>query len=158
MIETRLYVDRPSRRTVHASTDVILSMPFVAQLSLASRRRTASSDDAEIVQDLAATLERSSQNDEAFVDQGIPKARMLLPAVLLSEIARPIPRTPRCTNDEEHDKRLGRRHRRGGAPIDFQHRRLAQAGVRWALGYATTPRPIPDAPIRRPRRALSHPL
>jgi hypothetical protein len=30
--------------------------------------------------------------------------------------------------------------------------------VRWSLGWATTPRPIPDAPIRRPRRAPVHPI
>ncbi len=103
--ETRLYADRPSRRTVQASTGVTVSMPFCAQLSSASRRRTSSADEAEIVvQDLVAALERSFQHDEALVDHGIRKARVLLPAVLLPEIARPIPRTAASqTNGEEHD-------------------------------------------------------
>jgi len=64
--ETRLYADRPSRRTVHASTDVAVSpRPVVLGESLQNGFLRRSGD---CVKDLATTLERSSEHDETLVD------------------------------------------------------------------------------------------
>lgn len=44
------------------------------------------------MQDLAATLKRPTEHDEALVDEPIHEAGMLLEARLLAQIAREVPR------------------------------------------------------------------
>lgn len=55
------------------------------------------------MQNLALASERSSENHEPIVNQSIHKPRVLIPAVLLAQIARPIPwATAPEANREEH--------------------------------------------------------
>lgn len=76
------------------------------------------------MQDLAATLERSAEHDEALVDQGIHEARVLLPAVLLAQIPRPIPWAAALQmNGEEHGKNCTSTTPRVDVP--------AESGARW---------------------------
>ncbi|HEY5429410.1 MAG TPA: hypothetical protein VIK04_09865 [Solirubrobacteraceae bacterium] len=80
--------------------DVMASIPFAAQLSCASRglggRRYR-------MQDLALACDGSAEDDEPVVDERVHEARMLLPAVLLAQVARPIPRTTTLEpHGEEH--------------------------------------------------------
>jgi hypothetical protein len=81
------------------------------------------------VQDLAATLERSAEHDEALVDQGIHEARMLLPAVLLTQIPRPIPWAAALQmNGEEHGENCKSTTQRICRLDDIRQRSPALAG------------------------------
>jgi hypothetical protein len=59
------------------------------------------------VQDLALARQRPSKDDEAVVHERVHEARMLAKALLLTQVARPVPRPaalkPNC---EEHEAYL----------------------------------------------------
>jgi len=55
------------------------------------------------MQDLALASERSPKNDEPLLEQRVHESRVLIPAVLLAQIVRPIPGTATLEpNGEEH--------------------------------------------------------
>ena len=56
------------------------------------------------MQDLSLSVERPAQHDEPVLDQRVHELRVLLPAVLLAQIARPVPGTPRASRTAKKHK------------------------------------------------------
>ena len=50
---------------------------------------------ADRVQHVASILERTTEDYETVVDEGIHEPRVLIPTVLLTQVTRPIPGPPR---------------------------------------------------------------
>ena len=97
------------RRIVQRSTLVTVSIPFCAQGSSAKRARSSllgrCVDD---VEGLATALDRTSEQDEAVVDECVHEARVLGPQILLAHLSRPVPGPSPRDPDEVQLARLVR--------------------------------------------------
>ena len=82
--------DRPALDALHAEHPVC--GPVVLGEPCADRLLGRRVDD---VQRLAVALERAAEEDEAVLDERVHEARVLVPAVLLAQVARPVPGPPR---------------------------------------------------------------